>query len=236
MQRSALVQGLVLRDRLNAFNERILGILLPLSCVVVPLVYAPVFSDYMMAKRAVLYFVIGLIIGIWLLRGALAGRVSLPTQVWFWPACAYMFAGLLSLTQASNLQQGIESLFMQGGLFAIALATADHYRGRIPWMLLASIIGTALLVSIIGVLQFADIHLVPMPHARFGNLGISTLGNTNFVAHYLEISILLTLGTMLSCRLAWQRGLLAVALLFTSYYMLLTQSRGGWRPQRSGED
>jgi tetratricopeptide (TPR) repeat protein len=228
MQRSALVQGLVLRDRLNAFNERILGILLPLSCVVVPLVYAPVFSDYMMAKRAVLYFVIGLIIGIWLLRGALAGRVSLPTQVWFWPACAYMFAGLLSLTQASNLQQGIESLFMQGGLFAIALATADHYRGRIPWMLLASIIGTALLVSIIGVLQFADIHLVPMPHARFGNLGISTLGNTNFVAHYLEISILLTLGTMLSCRLAWQRGLLAVALLFTSYYMLLTQSRGGW--------
>ncbi len=220
--------SLLQRERLSALMEKLLGVLLPLSCVLVTLAYAPVFSDYMVAKRAILHSVCGLVIAIWLSRGALAGRLSAPVETWFWPACVYGVVGLFSLVQASNPLRGLETLFMQGGLCAIALAAADHYRGRIPWNLLATIIGTALLVAIIGVLQFSEIHLIPTPHSRFGNLGISTLGNPNFVAHYLEIAILLTLGTLLACRRVWLRGLLVAIWLFLGYYMLLTQSRGGW--------
>jgi len=216
------------REHWCAQLERIQGILLPLSCALVALVYAPSLSDYMVAKRASMHAITALVVGLWLARGVLAGRLSVPVVPWLWPACAYWVVSLLSLTQASNVQQGIEVLLTQGGLLALALATAEHYRGRIPWPLLASITGTALVVAIIGVLQYADIHLIPTPHVRFGNLGISTLGNPNFVAHYLEIAILLTLGLMVICRALWLRGLLVSVLLFLCYYMLLTQSRGGW--------
>jgi tetratricopeptide (TPR) repeat protein len=219
---------LVQRERLISLLGRIQGVLLPLSCVLVTLVYAPSFSDYMLAKRALLHLIGGLIVAVWFARGVLMGSLSVPAVAWLWPACAFWVLGLLSLTQASNLLRGIEVLLTQGGLFAIALATADHYRGRVPWALLATIASTALIVAIIGVLQYAGIHLIPAPHAHFGNLGISTLGNPNFVAHYLEIAILLTLGLMLACRTLWLRGLLVSVLLFLGYYMLLTQSRGGW--------
>ncbi len=204
------------------------GLLLPLACVALALIYAPIFSDYMVPKIAALHIIGSLVVGLWLANGFFSARLRVPRQDWLLPLAVYLALVLVSLGQATNIWQGVEVLLFQCWIFALALAVAAYYRTRAPWALLLTITATALLVAIIGVFQYAGIHLIPMPHERFGNLGVSTLGNPNFVAHYLELAILLTLGLLLACQKTWQRGALVLALAFLGYYMLLTQSRGGW--------
>lgn len=198
------------------------------SCVLVALSYAPFLSDYMTTKRVLLLVSCALMAGLWLLRCALQGALILPGARWLLPWLAYVIVAFLSLVQADNLYMGIEALCRQVGLGVVALSVALFFHQRVPWSILIAVAATAFIASVLGVLQFAGIHVIPMPHAHFGHIGISTFGNLNFVAHYLEIAIVLTLGAALASRAVWQRVALWACTLFCSYYMLLTESRGGW--------
>lgn len=198
------------------------------ACVLVALSYAPFFSDYMIAKRVLVLASCALMAGLWLLRCALQGGLAVPGARWLLPWSVYVVLAAVSLGWADNLYMGFEALCRRVGLGVVALSVALAFHQRIPWSILIAVAATAFITSALGVLQFAGIHLIPMPHARFGNLGISTFGNLNFVAHYLEIAIPLTLGAALARRAVWQRVALWSCALISGYYMLLTESRGGW--------
>lgn len=208
--------------------DRVNRVVVVAACALVALSYAPFFSDYMVTKRVLLLVSCALIAGLWLLRCALQGALILPGARWLLPWLAFVFLSALSLMQAANVYMGIEHLGRQIGLGIIALSVALVFYQRVPWSVLIGVAATATIASALGVLQFAGIHAIPMPHTRFGNLGISTFGNLNFVAHYLEIAIVLMLGAALACRVVWQRIALWSCTLFCGYYMLLTESRGGW--------
>lgn len=194
----------------------------------IALVYGgPYLADFFTAKLALLHAGIGLLVGVWIFRCGIAARVEFKWQPYYLPLVVYVGISLCSLWWAVNPRQGLEVWLAQVWLLAFFLLVARHFQTAV-WGVLWTIAATSFAVSVIGVLQFRGIHLVPMPHGHWGNFGVSTLGNPNFVAHYLELSIVLLAGMGLARRRVWERLGLGALLLFEIYYLLLTRSRGGW--------
>ena len=198
------------------------------ACVAVPLIYAPFFSSYLIPKQALLSVFCALCVFLWMVYCALKRAYILPHVSWLWPLGLYLFFATLSLIQAANVYAGIEELARQVGLWGIALSIVLFFRPRAPRLVLGAVTATALIASVLGILQYAGVHWIPVPQERYGDLGVSTFGNPNFAAHYLDIVIPLLLGAALASKIIWERIILWFAVLSCGYYMLLTQSRGGW--------
>ena len=168
----------------------------------VPLAYGgPYFSDFFAIKFAFLHAGAGLLVGLAWAHWVLAGSVRCARSPCDWPLAIYAGLSLLSLAWAFNPQQGLDAWLAQAWLWAFFLLVARYFRTpRAIWGVLWTVAATSLAVSVIGLLQFHGIHLIPWPHGRWGNFGVSTLGNPNFVAHYLELSIVLVAGMALARR------------------------------------
>ncbi len=198
------------------------------ACVSVPLIYASFFSSYFIPKQALLSVFCALCVFLWIVQCALKHTYTLPNVSWLWPLGLYLFFAALSLAQAANVYVGMEELARQVGLWGMSLSVVLFFKTRSSRLILGAVAGTALIASVLGILQYAGIHWIPSPHKQYGNLGVSTFGNTNFSAHYLDIVIPLLLGAALASRRIWERIFLWFAAMSCGYYMLLTQSRGGW--------
>jgi len=205
-----------------------LGVLLLVA--VVPLVYGGSYlSDYFTAKLALLYAGIGLLLAIWLGQHAGSERIRIDRRSYDRPLVVYAAISLFSLFWAVNPLQGLETWSTQVWLLAFFLLVARFFSSsRARWGVLWTIALTSFVVSLIGLLQYDGIHLVPLAYGHWGNFGVSTLGNPNFVAHYLELSIVLIAGMVLARRRLWEKVGLGALLLFEIYYLLMTRSRGGW--------
>jgi Flp pilus assembly protein TadD/O-antigen ligase len=214
---------------LGYFSEALIEAGAPASAMLVALLYAPYFSDFFVPKTAAVHGLVALLLGYWLVEAMAQGRLRLERSPLYRPMAAYLGVALVALCFAPNRWQGGEVLLVQGWFFAFALLVAHHFREATAAIgVLWTVAFTSLIVSGLGLLQYGGIHLIPMPHQRFGNLGVSTLGNPNFVAHYLEITIPLTAGLLAVRGRWWERGLLGLTLLATAWHLLLTNSRGGW--------
>ena len=210
--------------------ERLIKVGVLALVVAVPLAYGgPYFSDFFAIKFAFLLAGAGLLVGLAWVHWALtdAGRcVRSPCD---WPLAICAGISLLSLTWAFNPRQGLDAWLAQAWLWALFLLVARYFRTkRAIWGVLWTIAATSFIVSAIGLLQFHGIHLIPWPHGRWGNFGVSTLGNPNFVAHYLELSVILVAGMALTRRRCAESWALVALGLFELYYLLLIRSRGGW--------
>ena len=200
----------------------------PALIVLITLLYAPYFSDYMIPKTAALHGMVALLLGIWLVKNALQGRLQLERSPLYLPFLGYLAIALLALAFAHNMRQGGEVLLTQAWMLIFFVLVFNSFRdpnaaSRVLW----TVVCVSLVVSLLGVLQYCGIHLIPLPKA-YGNLPVSTLGNTNFVAHYLEVAILLAVGLLMAHRQRGVRILLAVSLVAASSHMVLTKNRGGW--------
>ena len=196
----------------------------------VPLVYGGTYlSDFFSAKYALLHIGIGLLVGIWVFQCRTGFGIEAKRQPYLLPLIAYASISLCSLAWALNAWQGLEVWLTQAWLLAFFLLVANYfYTPRAVWRLLWTIALVSLIVSLIGLLQYQGIHLIPFPHARWGNFGVSTLGNPNFVAHYLELSIILVIGMLIACRRRVEKVGLGALLVVELYYLLAIRSRGGW--------
>jgi len=207
----------------------------PAVVMLTTLVYAPHFSDaYMIPKTAVVHSMVPLLLGVWLVRAAVQGHLRLEKSPLYLPFLVYLAVSLVTLARAQNPAQGGEVLLIQVWLFVFYVLVFHHFRhsgaaAGVLW----TIVLTSLLVAVLGLLQYNGVHLLPLPE-RFGNLPVSTLGNPNFVAHYLEIVIPLTAGLLAVRKRLWERAALCVALGATGGHLLLTQSRAGWLAALAG--
>lgn len=211
---------------------RILDVLLQAGlmalAVVTALAYFPFFSDYMIPKFAAVHGLGGGLVAVWLARAALAGRIDLPRSPVLLPMALFTGISLLSLLSAVNRAAGVELLLTQVWWFLLYLVAASGLPGsravlRLAWVMVAA----GVVVAVLGVLQYAGVHLIPLPKA-YGDLPVSTLGNTNFVAHYLDLVIPLVAGLLLATRGRVPRLLLGLALAVTGAHLVVTQNRGGW--------
>lgn len=196
----------------------------------IPLVYGGSYlSDYFIAKFALLHIGVGLLVGLWIFQWGGVEQLRIGWRPLYRPLAFYVVISLCSLAWAVNPLQGLEVWLAQIWLFALFLLAGHFFATpRAIWSVLSTIALTSLVVSLIGLLQYRGIHLVPLAYGHWGNFGVSTLGNPNFVAHYLDLSIVLVAGMMLACRRLWPRVGLGIVLLFEIYYLLMTRSRGGW--------
>ncbi len=111
-------------------------------------------------------------------------------------------------------------------LFFIALERVRSVAGALN--LMRTIAWTSLVIASIGLLEENGVYLIPT-NIRVP-FPVATIGNTNFVAHYLDRTIPVTASLLFipGERSGWKGVLTAIALATTCCVMVLTQCRGGW--------
>jgi O-antigen ligase/tetratricopeptide (TPR) repeat protein len=195
--------------------------------LVVTLLYSSSFSDNFLAKSAVATG-ISLWVGLlWWIRQGSEPRLCAPALVL--PMAVFFIQALSSaFTAQSSLRAGEVWL---GYVSWIALLTVGSHVAQNSKRLrgvLRIILITSCAVVATGLLQYNQIDLIGLP-VRYRGLPVATLGNTNFVAHYLDLILPLAAALLLPGAVrAWDRCLAAVVLLGGGLLLLLSQSRGGW--------
>lgn len=193
------------------------------------LLYGPWLADNVLGKSAVALLLGGVLVLVWAAARVLAGRAVLPCTCLLRPFLAFLAVAAVAAALAHNARLAWEQWLTWALWLALFLAAAELARDlarsrRVVWALLALLA----LVAAIGLLQVVGIDLVSLP-AAYGGTPLSTLGNTNFVAHYLEV--VLPLAIAFSLRgggSARERALAVAAAALGSAHLLLAGSRGGW--------
>ena len=208
--------------------EALLEAGVPALIVLTAFFYSPQLSDYRIGKLAALHLMAGLLGGLWLVRAGIQGRLLLERVPLYRPLLAYLGLSLVSLALAFNKIQGAEVLLTQAWLLLLCLLAMHHFRDpAAAYSTLWTIAMSGLVVALLGLLQYHGLQLIPLP-TIYGNLPVSTLGNPNFVAHYLELLIPLILALLAVRRRPWEQTLLWVALILTMAHLLVAASRAGW--------
>ena len=204
----------------------LLGI--PALAVLAALVYSDLFSGYWVPKTAAVLVGVPFLCGLLLVRFALAGKLELRSTPLLWPCLLFAAVSLISLLWAMNPGRGLESAAFRLSTMALAFLTANVYGERLQVRrLFGVLVGGAVLISAAGLLQYAGIHLIPDIMVYGPGWG-ATLGNPNFVAHYLDVII--PLAVVLLCLSSSGPGRVGagLALALTGSYLVVSQSRAGW--------
>ncbi len=161
--------------------------------------------------------------GLWALRGALQGRVTLHRPPLLGPGLALLGAGALSLLGASSPAIGLQSLGLL--LYALLsyvwlyhLARAPHARA----LLLGAALLSALTLAGYGVLQ----HQALLPSSDEGVRLIASLGNRVAVGQFLNGLTLAALAGLLWARGRLGRALAGLAAFAAFAALLLTETAG----------
>ena len=182
------------------------------------------FTDNRILKVTLVYLVVPPLVGLWLGRCALQGRFSIDNSRLYLPLLVYLSISILALLGASNSLLAAEDLAFQFCLFALWIVVAHHFRDLAQVMkLLWVVVLTALVVAVIGILL-----PVVLQSRGIQILSVSTLGNPNFVAHYLDVILPLAGAMLLLPGRKRNRVVLVITLVTTGFLMLLTHSRAGW--------
>ena len=129
---------------------------------------------------------------------------------------------------AVNPERGTEVLLLQAVGFLLFVSVVERIRSATSAIRLMRVVaGTSLVIASIGLLEESGVFLiatnvrVPFP--------VATIGNSNFVAHYLDLTIPVTAALLFlpGVKPGW-KVVTAITLAATSYVMVLTQCRGGW--------
>jgi tetratricopeptide (TPR) repeat protein/O-antigen ligase len=214
--------------RLEDFFGTLIKFGTPVAVILTALMFSTHFSDYRIIKTAVVHTMVPLLLGVWLVRAAVRGRLYLERLPLYLPFLVYLTVALLSLSFSHNPAKGAEVLLFQVWCILFCILVAHHFRDpTVALGVLWAVVLTGLIVAVLGLLQHSDVHLIPTATA-YGRLPVSTLGNPNFVAHYMEIIIPLTIALMIIRKQPWERAALGGVLLATGSHMVLAASRAGW--------
>ena len=201
------------------------------SIPLVSLLYTPLFFDNPLAKLGLIQILAGvllLLVSLHLLLGP--GVVWLRTPV-FLAFVAFLVVSLLSAGLSQNPQLSVDRVLSDLANL-VFFGVAAHYvqteaRSR---RLRGVLVATCVIAVGIGLLQALRLDPLGLP-VRFQHVPVSTFGNPNMTAHYLDLLIPLLAAIIV----AWWRSAaktLRLALVLTLglaiLHMVLTESRAGW--------
>lgn len=202
-----------------------------LALIGLPLFHTTWVHDVFLAKTG-LALAIGGVLGMaWFLGMVVQRRLRLPSP-FLCPASLTFLSlsgGSIALV-ADNPARGLEILLFQVTGFVLFFSVLDRDRTLAKTLiLLRTVAWTSLVIASIGLLEQSGIYLVPTNSLRVP-LPVATIGNSNFLAHYLDLTIPVTASLLFirGERSGWKGLLTVMALATTCCVMVLTQCRGGW--------
>ena len=195
----------------------------------VTLLYSPRLADNILGKTALVHLLGGVTVLLWGLARAVEGRVIWPRSSQWLPFFFFLAVTAVAGVPARNTMLAWETWLIWAQWLALFLVVADlsreQHRAR---RLVAGVLGLAVVVNAIGLLQVVGYDVLSLPSVYRGE-PLASLGNTNFVAHYLEVVLPLALAVLVAG--SWSRalrGIAALGLVLGSVVLVLAGSRGGW--------
>jgi len=195
-----------------------------------PLFHTTIVHNVFLAKSGLALTVGGILGMAWVLGSCFQRHLVLNSIPRYGAILLFVSASGVSLTLfAVNQARAVEVLMFQWLGFVLFITVIERVRSvAVALNLMRAIAWTSLVVAGIGLLEENGIYListnvrVPFP--------VATIGNTNFVAHYLDLTIPVTASLLFipGERSGWKGVLTAIALAATCWVMILTQCRGGW--------
>jgi len=207
------------------------------ALLIVPtLLYSSYFRDNILAKGGVVLVLGAVTAAVWVALQASERDMFVLRSPVYLPFLLYLGAGVTSLTLAQNPRRAAEIVLYHGLLLLVFAAVSHRFRDpsrarHLVWILL----GLGLVVSSIGLLQYNGVGVIAIPQ-RYANAGypIATLGNTNFVAHYLDLLIPLAAALAVVWRWRWKGYVALLIVVMAIGQLALCMSWGGWLSTAAG--
>lgn len=212
----------------SALLDHLAEVLVAAALAATALLYSSRLSDNFLAKGGIVLILGPAAFGVWAWARLRSGQIQLVRSGLYLPFGAVIAAQTVSLALAQNQGRALEVTSQSAAHFLLFFTALHLYRDVCRWQrLMGLVLGLGLCISAIGLLHSAGLQVLELP-AGYQRTPISTLGNTNFVAHYLDLVIPLAAAVALICRgSGWRPAALAV-LSVTALHLVLTESRGGW--------
>lgn len=212
----------------NTF-EKINLYLLYITVFLIPIAFWPKLYDvFELFKISLLQYLVVTIYFIWFLKILKDKKLEIKTTfqdtILFSLFFIFALSILFSIQKVLSLKEFTKWITFL--LFYIALCNFANKKTR--WVFIYLIVFSSLVISVYGILQHNKIDFVlwtdPVVHLRCA----STLGNPNFVAGYLSLSIPIIFALILFERKTTQKAILILILLLNFICILYTFGRGGW--------
>jgi O-antigen ligase/tetratricopeptide (TPR) repeat protein len=203
------------------------------TVVAVTLLYSPRLADNLLGKAALFHLLGGITVLLWGLARAVEGRLVWPRSPVLPPFLGFLAIAAVAVIRARNMALALEAWLIWAQWLALFVVVADLARHRFRARRLAlCLVGLCAVVSAIGLLQVVGYDVMSLP-AIHRLTPLSSLGNTNFVAHYLEVVLPLALAlTVYGGRSwpfsRWVQIMVGLALALGAILLVLAGSRGGW--------
>ncbi len=166
--------------------ERVIVFGLAAAFFVLPLFILPNATEYGYTKTILALVLISILGVLWGIDGWRKGAWTLRVPWIAWPFLALVAASLFSLLRATNGRFVVQSLVLLVYFFFLLLLVLNTAREkRDVTLLLGSLLASASLVALYGLLQYAGVMRGPSEGKGLEQV-ISTLGNKEYVAGFLS--------------------------------------------------
>lgn len=163
-------------------------------------------SEYGYTKTIYAYVAITLLYALWGAQCWLQRKAVLLRPALFWPMAALLGAGLLSLIDATAPGITLQSVGVMLYFILLYLYIANHAQDRRTlYLFVAAGVLAALCSSLYGLLQYKGV-VLGRPGVPSGNDAmISSMGNKNFLAEFINLWIIPGLVLLVGLKSAWSR-------------------------------
>lgn len=217
-----------LRDELGQVLRSTFFIRLTVLCasIVIPLIfYVNTKEHYWTAKHMAMLFAGFLGLCVWLAVCRWIPRFRTP---FVWPVAVILLSATLSMLRAVNTAEGIGYLFaIFGSAVFFFLASQTFTTSKRIHLFVLNLAVVGLVMSLYGLCQ--SYLLLPMDYvyAQDTRAPVSTIGNKNYAAYYLDLAIPLALALAACRRSPWQTLLALTIYFYCRWHFTICDTRGG---------
>lgn len=194
--------------------------------LVIPLIfYVNTKEHYWTSKHTTMLFMTCLGLAAWLAVRQGVPRFRCP---YTWPMALIMFGGVFSMFRAVNIAEGMGDLFAIFGSAALTFLATQAFstskRIHLMGIVFASV---GVVMSLYGLAQAYLLLPMDYVYAFDTRAPVSTIGNKNYAAYYLDLAIPITVALAVSRRNPMQTLFALMVYFICRWHFVLCDTRGG---------